>query len=305
MDEWRCVIAFILKHEEEPRQFDTLHVLLNHMLNLNRETLFMALSNLYDGLSQIKTVGTLFMLMWFTYLDTRSSDGYYFRREYMRFVDKHELYPTEIMNLEDVEVKDYPPRLIEQVRFCVETLPTFVSRNREKLSLASIDELLNWALIYPVQTREQATHLSQFCKTLANACTETDYYTGEFNRDISSAFIMYILRKCGFNFPGCDNLALAIDHLPEIAINNIDECKDLRCLPNDVLISAFVKLTRSCLTSKVLKLLQCLSFILMRESDFFTLKRLYKEVILPKFIRFGKGSTTCQKELQKIARFYV
>jgi len=116
---------------------------------------------------------------------------------------------------------------------------------------------------------------------------------------------MSILRKCGLNFPGCDNLSVAVEHLPDIAINNIDECKDLRCLANDVLISAFMKLTRGCLGPKVLKLLHCLSFILMRESDFFTLKRLYKEVVLPRLVRFGKGTTSCQKELQKLVRFYV
>lgn len=75
---------------------------------------------------------------------------------------------------------------------------------------------------------------------------------------------MSVLRKCNWNFPGCDNLTAAIENLPDIAINCIDECKELRCLPNEVLISAFVKLTRGSFTVKVLKLLNCLSFILMR-----------------------------------------
>lgn len=160
-------------------------------------------------------------------------------------------------------------------------------------------------LVYPVQTKEQAAHLNQFCKMLANACTETDYYTGEFNRNLSSAFITSIIKKCELKFPGCDNLAMAVDHLPEIAINNIDECKDLRCLPNDVLISTFVKMTRSDLSVKAIKLLHALSFVLMRESDFFTLKRLYKEIVLPRIIKWGKGTNICQKELQKLAKFYV
>jgi len=153
-----------------------LRVLLEHLNTLNRDTLNQAIGQLYEGLGQIKTVGTLFMLLWYLYQDARSSDGYYFRREYARFVETHQLYSVDIMNLEDVEPKDYPQRLIEHVCFCVETLPVFLSRSREKLTLGPFDEMLNWALVYPVLNREQASHLSAFCKTLANACTETDYY---------------------------------------------------------------------------------------------------------------------------------
>ena len=86
-------------------------------------------------------------------------------------MEAHKLYATEIMSLENVDPKDYPERLIEQVRFCVESLPAFIVKSREKLTQPSIDELLNWVLVYPVQTREQAAHLNLFCKTLANACT--------------------------------------------------------------------------------------------------------------------------------------
>ena len=57
-----------------------LHILLSHMLALNRQTLFLLLGQMYEGLGQTKTVGTLFMLMWYLYQDTKYNDGYYLNR---------------------------------------------------------------------------------------------------------------------------------------------------------------------------------------------------------------------------------
>jgi hypothetical protein len=43
----------------------------------------------------------------------------------------------------------------------------------------------------------------------------------------------------------------------------------------------------------------------MRDSDFFTLKRIYKEMILPRLIKYSKSTSLCQNELRKLAKFYV
>jgi hypothetical protein len=64
---------------------------------------------------------------------------YFIRRFYTAFIDKRWLYQNEILTLEDTSPQDYPPRLIEQVRICVETMPKFLSNTREKLNTGIIN----------------------------------------------------------------------------------------------------------------------------------------------------------------------
>lgn len=130
MDEWKSIITYIIRNEVEPRQFDMLQTVLAHLASLSRETLYLAISQIYDGFSNIKTVGTVFLILWYQYQDAKSYDGWYLRREYIRFAEAHELYAKEIMVLEDVNTHEYPARLLDQIRYCVETLPIFLTRNR-------------------------------------------------------------------------------------------------------------------------------------------------------------------------------
>lgn len=93
------------------------------------------------------------MLLWFLYQNPSSSDGYYVGKELDRFVQKKEMMEKDILQLEDVDVKEYPARFVDQIRMCVEALPLFLTKARVKLNMGALDELLNWALVYPVTNR--------------------------------------------------------------------------------------------------------------------------------------------------------
>jgi hypothetical protein len=96
------VIVYILRNEDEPRQYDMLQAVCTKLLAMNRTMFFHAIDSLYEILSYCRNIGCFFLLVWFMHQENKTSDMYYIRRYYNTFIDKRQLYQTEIMTLENI-----------------------------------------------------------------------------------------------------------------------------------------------------------------------------------------------------------
>lgn len=264
------------------------------MAKISRSTLATALDYSDDTMINCRTLGSFYLLLSY-FTDTgKFRYAYTLKRVYNNLVDKCKLYEKEIDSLEGLSQNEYSPKLTDQIKVCVDMLPKFFIGMGEKLNNNCIDSLMRWIQVYPQKTREDIINLNEFCKFLVSSVSEPDPYTFQFNRDASAGLLLSIIRRCSTDYPGTDNLCLLVDHLPDIAINSIDESRDLCSLTSNIFVSCFARLTKSSLTVRTVKLLQTLSFALRRDSDFFTLKRLFKEIVLPRFVRYHKSTTASQ-----------
>lgn len=86
---------------------------------------------------------------------------------------------------------------------------------------------------------------------------------------------------------------MAIEHLPESAINSLDETSDIINTDVSKIIMALNTLTKAVITPKILRFIYVVSDCFRRDEDFHALHRIYKEFILPQLVKRGKA-LTCQ-----------
>jgi hypothetical protein len=101
-----------------------------------------------------RSLGSFYLLQSY-YIDSNKYRYVYTIRDvYNKVVEKCGLYEDEVAMLEDLSQDEYPPRLLEHVRICVDNMPKFFAMIKELLNPNAVERLLGWVQIYPQKTRQ-------------------------------------------------------------------------------------------------------------------------------------------------------